>query len=534
MDALICPDCGAANPVEAQVCEQCNADLSAVKSVIDSANSHYNEALALAHGGKLDEALGRLEAALALNTENPQYHNLLGTIQAQKGLYSEAMRAWERTLALDPEAEKAFKNIEKARGMEAEAAEEERRRPLKLTAIGAVAAAVFFFLITCYFGVRLWTKNRMIDDYVEQVTLAKETQDALNTQLVQVQAKLDAINDKFPEGGLEAMLQKQTQLETLADTRQSQLERITELRNKERDSFREELTKTQNENAALQREVQKINALQAEVNARDAKIQSIEKQLADAQQTIQLTQGQLQNYKDLVAQSEQNVKQIQQNSETQVQSIRDSYDQNIEALRDENRKLRDEIASMQRTIDDAAYANGLVVEAVKNIEANKFELAMQNIESALARAPEHGAALYLQSELKDILSDPLEQEIRREEAQNRAEQRVEKRHDYAVKNMGQANDLFRKGSFDDAIEHAERVKQLASEDSSLTRDADRLISQAQEQKRKIALMLLTVKDDISKNNYEEARRELDRVLKISPDHPEANELQDKISEASQS
>ena len=103
MDGIFCPECGAKNPIEATVCERCNADLLAIKSIMDTANTHYNEALSLAHSGRLDEALAQIEGALALSAHNPEYHNLQGTIYGQKGLYSEAMRSWERCFSLDPE-----------------------------------------------------------------------------------------------------------------------------------------------------------------------------------------------------------------------------------------------------------------------------------------------------------------------------------------------------------------------------------------------------------------------------------------------
>jgi len=115
METINCPACGTNNPVDAVQCSGCQEDLVAVKELMDSAKTHYNEALALAHSGKLDEATGQIEAALTLFGHNSEYHNLLGTILAQKEQYEGAIRAWERCLALDSGMENAYRNIGKAR-----------------------------------------------------------------------------------------------------------------------------------------------------------------------------------------------------------------------------------------------------------------------------------------------------------------------------------------------------------------------------------------------------------------------------------
>ncbi|HPA46848.1 MAG TPA: tetratricopeptide repeat protein, partial [bacterium] len=81
-----------------------------VQAIMDSGNRHYNEALALAHAERSDEALAQIQAAISVVGNQPAYHNLLGTLYAQKGLYSEAIAAWQQCLSLDPEMEKASRS----------------------------------------------------------------------------------------------------------------------------------------------------------------------------------------------------------------------------------------------------------------------------------------------------------------------------------------------------------------------------------------------------------------------------------------
>ena len=125
-----------------------------VQAIISSGNRHFNEALSLAHAGRLDEALAQVQAAISIVGNQPQYYNLLGTIQAQKGLYSEAIDAWQRCLSLDPEMEKAARSIERARLMEEEGIEEARKRPYVLWATGGVAVAVLSLVVVVFLGYR--------------------------------------------------------------------------------------------------------------------------------------------------------------------------------------------------------------------------------------------------------------------------------------------------------------------------------------------------------------------------------------------
>jgi len=154
MEVIVCPNCGVENPIVREECEKCGADLVVVKNVLGNANKHYNAALEMAGQGRHDEAIIELKAATELWGKNPNFHNLLGTVYARKGLYDLAIRSWEATLALDPKFEKAYQSIDKARKLELHYHEERKSQPYKRAAIGAGVLALVAVLAMVAIGLR--------------------------------------------------------------------------------------------------------------------------------------------------------------------------------------------------------------------------------------------------------------------------------------------------------------------------------------------------------------------------------------------
>jgi tetratricopeptide (TPR) repeat protein len=122
---------------------------------LGNANKHYNAALEMAGQGRHDEAIVELKAAIELWGKNPNFHNLLGTVYARKGLYDLAIKSWEATLALDPKFEKAYQSIDKARKLELHYYEERKAQPYKTAAIGAGVLALVAVLAMVAIGLRL-------------------------------------------------------------------------------------------------------------------------------------------------------------------------------------------------------------------------------------------------------------------------------------------------------------------------------------------------------------------------------------------
>lgn len=77
----------------------------------DSAVAHSKLGVALAHQGRLDEAIAEFSKAVALQpTYAPAYSNL-GNAYRESGMLAEALAAYERALALDPDYWVAHQNL---------------------------------------------------------------------------------------------------------------------------------------------------------------------------------------------------------------------------------------------------------------------------------------------------------------------------------------------------------------------------------------------------------------------------------------
>ncbi len=534
MEQITCPSCGAENPVEAAVCESCGEDLSTVRSVIDTANKHYNEALALAHAGKLDEAIGQLEAALALNAENPQFHNLMGTMYARKGLYSEAIRAWERCLMLDPEMEKAHKNIEKAQDMEAEAAEEQERRPFLLATIGAGVAAALFLMTTLYFGTKSFFQSGDIRASNKQIEDKNESINSISSQLAQWKSKYEAINSKFPEGGLNEILGKIDQLETIAEERKKEIDNLHEQRRNEIHGLKQRISEMNQEKQVLSNEAQKSKTLQSLLNQTQKKVSDLQATIEEKDIQIKEERQRVNDLREKLKLAQETSKSIKEDKEVALANLKKSHQNEIDRLESEKRSLLQEIADLERTIQDIRYANELVVEAEQNLENNQFQLANQNVTNALKRAPQHSTAQYFQEKVQRILNDPVQMEILRQEAKAREQERLEKSLEIANQNLDTARDYIRQGKFDEAIELAQRTRNLAQavNKPELVQESKELESEAEDEKQQLHFIYLEAKKDIEQGNVQAAKRHLEKILKRSPEHEEAQKMLHQIASAS--
>lgn len=530
MNAIICPECGASNPLENAVCDHCGADLSAVKSVLDNANTHYNEALALAHSGRLDEAIAQLEAALALSSQNPQFHNLLGTLYAQKGLFSEAIRAWEQTLALDPEYEKAYKNIDKAHDMEADFAEEAERRPYVLTAYAAGALAILMFIGAGLATFRLMQKNRMIDSYIEETRIHDQQIASARQEAMEWRTKFEAVNEQFPSGGVTGMMQEFTRMQTEVESRDRMIQQLRDRIERQNQNAQEQIAGLNREKTQLQEQLQQLNSLQAQVRTLNTQIEQNNNQLNQTRAQLEQTQAQLTEARRDLESAQGTARDLRSQHATELESLRARYDADIANLRDQNLQLRDDIARYEREQEDRQYADTLLVEAMRSLEQNRFELAHQSVLSALERNPRNAAAEYIRSNVERILNDPIEQELLRYEAQQRVQQQQEQRIALGRDLLQQANESLRNGLFESAIDQAQRAKALHNMDDRFVRDCNRIISQAQESRTEIRIQILEAQRDIQDNNAARARRTLETILRKAPNNMEARELLAQIAQ----
>lgn len=100
-----CPRCGNAVPDGETVCPVCQEDLSALLRLQSEHLRLYNEALALAREGHLEEAQARLLAALGWNEAFAPAYALLAKIQARLGRWEEAKASAQRAADLAPDDE---------------------------------------------------------------------------------------------------------------------------------------------------------------------------------------------------------------------------------------------------------------------------------------------------------------------------------------------------------------------------------------------------------------------------------------------
>ncbi|MGC9328306.1 MAG: tetratricopeptide repeat protein, partial [Candidatus Hinthialibacter sp.] len=281
MDIIQCPACGAINPIQADVCQECHEDLTTVKTMLDTANRHYNEALALAQSGNLDEAVGQAEAAIAMASHNPDYHLLLGTIHAQNENWDQALRAWERCLSLNPDMEKAYRNIEKARAMQEDIEHEKQERPYFLTAIAAVIVAGLLLVTTGYYAYQAYAKNGQIVQLVNAVN--EKTSEAAGWK-----QKFETLNANFPQEGLAGMIAQVEQWKKLAEERAAAIEQqekrykeMLDQRNTEIQNQKEVIKERDDTISNLKKTLIQINPLRHEIIQKNKEIESLQKKIED-------------------------------------------------------------------------------------------------------------------------------------------------------------------------------------------------------------------------------------------------------------
>ncbi len=528
MDVITCPQCRHENPIEASVCEQCNTNLKPVKSIVDTANSHYNEALSLAHEGKLDEAIGQLDAAIALSSQNAVYYNLMGTIQAQKGLFSEAIHAWEQCLALNSEMDTAHQNIDKARRMEEIRAEDFEEQPQKVNTLLITAAACVFLLTTIFGGISSYTKSSRINSLTNDLIDIQKESSSWKSQF-------ESLTAQFPQEGINGVLKKLTQNETLIADRDKRIQSL-ELKNqrasnnyKERmDGFRTKLKESQQELNQMSTELKTIDTLKDIIVKNETQIDTLQENNISLKEQLATANKRVETYRKNLLLAQDNVRDIKENREKSLETVRKVNDKSIQDMRSQILEQRDEIAIWQRKSTDREYADKLVSEALDHLNNNEFNLVQQNVETALERSSGHPAALYLKDKIEKILDDPLDQEIRRLETIERNTRREEIKTKLIAFNLEKTRKHYNSGNFLQAINLSERTLELEPQNSKDVQKLHSLISQSEERNKEIVLLLLKVRKNIKSEKYKEANVLLKQVLKYAPAHVEAKALLKEI------
>jgi tetratricopeptide (TPR) repeat protein len=98
-----CPYCGGHVPVDATVCPACYEDLSGLARLEFQPAIHYNQALALAREGHLEDARDKLIVSTTLDESFLPAHVLLAKVYARMENWPRANEAVVRALQLAPE-----------------------------------------------------------------------------------------------------------------------------------------------------------------------------------------------------------------------------------------------------------------------------------------------------------------------------------------------------------------------------------------------------------------------------------------------
>lgn len=99
-----CPYCSGAVPETTAICPDCHEDLSALLRLEYAHAIYYNEALALARDGYLDDARARLTMALERNESFAPAHALLAKIYVHQRQWARAETSAARALELDSDS----------------------------------------------------------------------------------------------------------------------------------------------------------------------------------------------------------------------------------------------------------------------------------------------------------------------------------------------------------------------------------------------------------------------------------------------
>lgn len=524
MEYIKCPECEAANPIEASVCEECNADLSPVKSLIDTANRHYNEALSLAHEGKLDEAIGQLEAAIALSSKNVHYYNLLGTIYAQKGLFSEAIRAWERALAIDPDIEKAYENIDKARHLEEIRADELEEQPKRQFALIASIVAGFFFLGTVLLSVQYVMKSAHINKLNEQIVNLRNESNAWKSQF-------ESVSKMFPADDMNGILKQMAQSQALLEEKDKRIEALDRRLQTTMEAHSAKLVELQNQIKTLENENKVLNNNLAQIDTLKTMLENSEKQNEELKVKIsQLNQALIEaneraeTHRSNLLTAQQNMRDIRESRDRVIENLTKDHEAKMQEMRNQILEIRDSLALQERIVKNHNYSNTLTIDALQHLEQCDFELAMDNVNLALEHTPTHQTALFLKKEIQRILDDPLEQEIRRQEFDDRQQKRAILKTRLIERNLASVNDALKNGDFQTAISVARRSLDLRPDDPNAIETFQRTIQIAEEESQQITMMLLEARQNIENQKHKEAIATLKKVLKRAPNNEEARLL----------
>ncbi len=142
-----CPKCHSRNPDANKYCSQCGAVLQAEAAPAPSAGFDPEKssrlldlAFQLSDEGRLNDAIQVCQQAVVANPGSTSAHSLLGILYERAGQREQAIREYERALALSPDSTADRASLEQLKATRSLAAPRSRPRPSKALRYGVIAA----------------------------------------------------------------------------------------------------------------------------------------------------------------------------------------------------------------------------------------------------------------------------------------------------------------------------------------------------------------------------------------------------------
>lgn len=522
MDQITCPSCGTSNPTVRDRCQHCDADLTSLKSVINTANRHYNSALELAREDKTDEAIRELETALELWDANPNYYNVLGTCYAKKGRYAEARRAWQQSLALNPAAEKAHSNIEKVRKLDPD---EDQPVPRKSGPLPWIVAAACLLLALGAAGYAVW-QGRGYEGKIASLTVQGE--DAvgdLESDIEELQASLEEYEILYTSAAesRDKAQEDLTQLRQAMEVAQAERADLYLPRTEHEQALQAVKQEAQKKEAALQ---QQIAAIRQQGEKEKAELNTAINTLR--QEKEQIT-AQMENLRNASTATTTQVAELQEQLQAlnarrdELEQLVHGYEQDLQAAQ-EAQELQ--IAELQRLKEDQQKRRerlGQLTQGLRSFTARDFASARTTADALLETDAGDPLAQILRrsaEEREAEWTDPLNVALRQQREFATPEEEEELRAELADRAIARSRAFLEQRDYTNAYQQAQLAVDLQPADAAAVDNLNRVQAVKSETDIELRSALETAQGHVRDGNLFTARSVLRETAQRFPHHPE--------------
>ncbi len=516
MEQFTCPSCRNTNPITADQCVHCQADLAPAKASINTANRHYNEALTFARDGRNDDAIRELLTAIELWPENANFHNVLGTCYANKGQYTEAVTSWERTLALDPAYQKAHGNIEKVRKIE-----DEQKEPKTVTSRGrawpAYALALLFLAVAIGIGGYAYYQQLQHGQELDRIMAAKDA------ELEDQSKKTNALQDE-----LDALQQQYSAIQSASDSAQQQIAQLTETiqlslqerdanwilrsdHDKELQSARETADKSM---ATLQEQlVQTSKLAEADRKSFQEKVAALDSQIANLQNSASSTVVMSDAAKSEINQLRGQLQIV--SKELNILKPRAiELEGKLQAANESSLALRQDYDNLKNVQESNREIFGLASESVTALLGHDYSAAISRCEAILAKDAGNILAQTLLPAIRAMekeWNDPVNAALREQRAQGASVEIEKIKKSLVEQRLADSRNLLAKGDYDNAILAASQAVEIEPNNSAAIQNLEKIRVAREQHQAALQNVLAEVKSLVDSGALFPARAQVRQV-----------------------